>query len=341
MIMAGGIGSRFWPMSTTEHPKQFVDILGLGKTMIQMTVERLLPLCPKENFWVVTGRQYVDIVKEQLPDIPEDNILAEPAARNTAPCIAYACWKIRKNHPDANIIVTPSDALVLDAQTYRNVLSDALAFAADQERIVTIGICPNRPETGYGYIKTGEVVTGEVCKVDSFREKPVLEVARQYLADGGYLWNAGIFVWNVATIVNAFRKYSPGIADIMDRMSESFYSENAVSAVETLFPTCERISIDYAVMEKSDNIYTIPADFGWSDLGTWGSLWERESRTEEGNAVVGDGVRLIDCKDCIVHVPEIGKAVIQGLEDYIVSQYGDRLLICRKDHEQKITDYIK
>ena len=341
MIMAGGIGSRFWPMSTTERPKQFVDILGLGKTMIQMTVERLLPLCPKENFWVVTGRQYVDVVKEQLPDIPEDNILAEPAARNTAPCIAYACWKIRKNHPDANIIVTPSDALVLDAQTYRNVLSDALAFAADQERIVTIGICPNRPETGYGYIKTGELVAGEVCKVDSFREKPVLEVARQYLAEGGYLWNAGIFVWNVATIVNAFRKYSPGIADIMDRMSESFYSENEVSAVETLFPTCERISIDYAVMEKSDNIYTIPADFGWSDLGTWGSLWERESRTEEGNAVVGDGVRLIDCKDCIVHVPEIGKAVIQGLEDYIVSQYGDRLLICRKDHEQKITDYIK
>ncbi len=341
VIMAGGIGSRFWPMSTTERPKQFVDILGLGKTMIQMTVERLLPLCPKENFWVVTGRQYVDIVKEQLPDIPEDNILAEPAARNTAPCIAYACWKIRKNHPDANIIVTPSDALVLDAQTYRNVLSDALEFASDQERIVTIGICPNRPETGYGYIKTGELVTGEVCKVDSFREKPVLEVARQYLADGGYLWNAGIFVWNVATIVNAFRKYSPGIADIMDRMSESFYTENEVSAVETLFPTCERISIDYAVMEKSDNIYTIPADFGWSDLGTWGSLWERESRTEEGNAVVGDGVRLIDCKDCIVHVPEIGKAVIQGLEDYIVSQYGDRLLICRKDHEQKITDYIK
>ena len=341
MIMAGGIGSRFWPMSTTEHPKQFVDILGLGKTMIQMTVERLLPLCPKETFWVVTGRQYVDIVKEQLPDIPEDNILAEPAARNTAPCIAYACWKIRKNHPDANIIVTPSDALVLDAQTYRNVLSDALAFAADQERIVTIGICPNRPETGYGYIKTGELVTGEVCKVDSFREKPVLEVAQQYLAEGGYLWNAGIFVWNVATIVNAFRKYSPGIAEIMDRMSEAFYTENEASTVGSLFPTCERISIDYAVMEKSDNIYTIPADFGWSDLGTWGSLWERESRTEEGNAVVGDGVRLIDCKDCIVHVPEIGKAVIQGLEDYIVSQYGDRLLICRKDHEQKITDYIK
>ncbi len=341
MIMAGGIGSRFWPMSTTEHPKQFVDILGLGKTMIQMTVERLLPLCPKENFWVVTGHQYVDIVKEQLPDIPEDNILAEPAARNTAPCIAYACWKIRKNHPDANIIVTPSDALVLDAQTYRNVLSDALAFAADQERIVTIGICPNRPETGYGYIKTGELVTGEVCKVDSFREKPVLEVAQQYLAEGGYLWNAGIFVWNVATIVNAFRKYSPGIAEIMDRMSEAFYTENEASTVGSLFPTCERISIDYAVMEKSDNIYTIPADFGWSDLGTWGSLWERESRTEEGNAVVGDGVRLIDCKDCIVHVPEIGKAVIQGLEDYIVSQYGDRLLICRKDHEQKITDYIK
>ena len=341
VIMAGGIGSRFWPMSTTERPKQFVDILGLGKTMIQMTVERLLPLCQKENFWVVTGRQYVDIVKDQLPDIPEDNILAEPAARNTAPCIAYACWKIRQNHPDANIIVTPSDALILDAQTYRNVLSNALAFTEEQEHIVTVGICPTRPETGYGYIKAGDAVEGDVRKVDSFREKPVFEVAQQYLADGGYLWNAGIFVWNVNTIVNAFRKYAPGIAEIMDRMSESFYTENETQAVDALFPTCERISIDYAVMEKSDNIYTIPADFGWSDLGTWGSLWERKPRTEEGNAVVGDGVKLIDCKDCIVHVPEIGKAVIQGLEDYIVSQHGDRLLICRKDHEQKITDYIK
>lgn len=341
VIMAGGIGSRFWPMSTTDQPKQFVDILGLGKTMIQMTVERLLPICPKENFWIVTGSKYVDIVRKQLPDIPEDNILAEPAARNTAPCIAYACWKIRKNHPDANIIVTPSDALILDAQAYRDVLANALAYTENQERIVTVGICPTRPETGYGYIKTGNAVEGEVCKVDSFREKPVLEVAQRYLAEGGYLWNAGIFVWNVATIVKAFGMYAPGIAEIMDRMSEAFYTENEASTVGSLFPTCERISIDYAVMEKSDNIYTIPADFGWSDLGTWGSLWEREPRTEEGNAVVGDGVRLIDCKDCIIHVPEIGKAVIQGLEDYIVSQYGDRLLICRKDHEQKITDYIK
>lgn len=339
--MAGGIGSRFWPMSTTETPKQFVDVLGVGKTMIQMTVERLLPICPKENFWIVTGRSYVDIVKEQLPDIPEANILAEPAARNTAPCIAYACWKIRQNHPDANIIVTPSDALVLDARTYRNVLSDALAFTEDQERIVTVGICPSRPEIGYGYIKTGDYVDGNVTKVDSFKEKPVLEVAKQYLSEGGYLWNAGIFVWNVTTIVNAFRKYAPAIAEIMDRMSKSFYTESEVSVVESLFPTCERVSIDYAVMEKSDNIYTIPADFGWSDLGTWGSLWERKSRTEEGNAVVGDGVKLIECRDCIVHAPELGKAVIQGLEGYIISLHEDRLLICRKDHEQKITDYIK
>lgn len=341
VIMAGGIGSRFWPMSTAQRPKQFVDILGVGKTMIQMTVERLLPLCPKENFWIVTGCSYVDMVKEQLPDVPADNILAEPAARNTAPCIAYACWKIREKHPDANIVVTPSDALILDGDAYRNALSAALAFTETQPRIVTVGICPTRPETGYGYIKSGEPAEGDIRKVDSFREKPSLEVARQYLEDGSYLWNAGIFVWNVDTIVAAMRAHAPGIAELMDHMSESFYTDDEKAVVGELFPACEKISIDYAVMEKADNIYTLPADFGWSDLGTWGSLWELSPKTEEGNAVVGENVKMIDSTDCMVHAPELGKVIIQGLDGYIVSQHGDRLLVCRKDHEQKITDYIK
>lgn len=341
VIMAGGIGSRFWPMSTPDLPKQFVDIMGTGKTLIQMTVERFSALCPMSNFWVVTGGKYVDLVKEQLPQIPSDNILAEPAARNTAPCIAYACWKIRQKYPDANIVVTPSDALVLDVEEFRRVISAALEFTEHDRRIVTIGIKPNRPETGYGYIETGECAAGEVLEVNSFREKPSLEVARQYLEDGGYLWNAGIFVWNVETIMSCIRSYKPDLAAIMDEMSESFYTGQEAEEVGRLFPTCEKISIDYAVMEKADCIYTIPADFGWSDLGTWGSLRTLLDRNEDGNAVVGKDVRLFDCKDCIVHVPELGKVVVQGMEGVIVAQHGDRLIVCRLDHEQEITGYSK
>ena len=341
VIMAGGIGSRFWPMSTQSMPKQFVDVMGVGRTMMQMTVERFLPLCPAEHMWVVTGECYVDLVKSQVPDIPHDHIIAEPAARSTAPCIALACWKIRCHYPDANIVVTPSDALVLDAHEYRKVLSKALEYTAVHPDIVTVGICPNRPETGYGYIKEGELVGDGIHKVQSFREKPSLDVAQSYLNEGGYLWNAGIFVWTAEAITHAIRKYAPSLAAVMDEMVESFYTEAEQSVVARLFPTCEKISIDYAVMEKADNIYTIPADFGWSDLGTWGSLWSLKERTEEGNAIIGDDVRMIDSKDCIVHAPGLSKVVVQGLDGYIVSQHEDRLLVCRRDHEQEITDYIK
>ena len=339
--MAGGIGSRFWPMSTPEYPKQFVDVMGCGKTMIQMTVDRLRPLCPIENFWVVTGEKYAALVREQLPDLPAENILEEPAARNTAPCIAYACWKIRRADPEANIVVTPSDALVIDVAEYRRVISAALSFTADKSAIVTVGICPTRPETGYGYIKEGPVEDGEICKVESFREKPSKDVAQQYLDEGTYLWNAGIFVWNVDTIHDAIRRHSPSLAAVMDEMSKAFGTSDEKAEVARLFPTCEKISIDYAVMEKADNIYTLPAEFGWSDLGTWGALWTLKEKSDDGNAIVGEDVRIIDCTDCIVHAPGLSKVVIQGLDGYIVSQHGDRLLICRKDHEQKITDYIK
>ena len=341
VIMAGGIGSRFWPMSTPQMPKQFVDVMGVGKTMIQMTVDRLASLCPMKNFWVVTSERYVDIVRKQLPEIPVDNILAEPAARNTAPCIAYACWKIRKHHPEANVVVTPSDALVLNIEEYRRVIGSALEFTRAGERIVTVGICPTRPETGYGYIKTGDPVESEICTVSSFREKPSHEVAEEYLADGGYLWNAGIFVWNIKTITEALRRHAPGLASVMDEMSMSFYTPAEKAVVERLFPTCEKISIDYAVMEKADNIYTLPAEFGWSDLGTWGSLWTLKERDENGNAVVGDDVRLFDCKNCIIHTPDLKNVVIHGFKECIVSMHGDRLLISRKDHEQQITDYSK
>lgn len=342
VIMAGGIGSRFWPMSTPQLPKQFVDILGTGRTLIQMTVDRFAEVCPEENLWVVTGRKYVPLVREQLPHLPEDHIIAEPEARSTAPCIAYACWKIGKRYPDANIVFTPSDALVIDVAEFRRVIRAALDFTAVRNSIVTIGIKPSRPETGYGYIEEGEPVEGtELLKVNSFREKPCREVAEEYLDKGSYLWNAGIFVWNVDTITSALRQHASSIASIMDEMAPSFYTENETDTVARLFPECEKISIDYAVMEKSDSIYTLPAAFGWSDLGTWGSLHSLMDQDAEGNTVVGNDVRIIDSSNCIVHAPLLGRVVVQGLDGYIVAQHGDRLLVCRMDQEQNITSYSK
>ncbi len=340
--MAGGIGSRFWPMSTPEYPKQFVDVMGCGKTMIQMTVERFAPLCPMKNFWVVTSAAYVPIVRRQLPDIPVENILAEPCARNTAPCIAYACWKIKAKHPSANIVVTPSDALVIDSDEFRRIIKGALDFTANGRRIVTIGIKPTRPETGYGYIAARHAMDGtEICEVESFSEKPDLETAKKYLADGNYLWNAGIFVWNVETIVESLRCYTPALADKMDRMAKSFYTRFETEAVEDIFPTCEKISIDYAVMEKADYIYTWPGDFGWSDVGTWGSLWTLLEHDENGNAVVGENVHLYDCRGCIVHAPDAKSVVLEGIEDSIVVERNGRVLVCRLSEEQRIKDFVK
>ena len=341
VIMAGGIGSRFWPMSTPEYPKQFVDVLGTGKTMIQMTVERFAPLCPIENIWVVTSKEYVQIVREQLPDLPAANILPEPAMRNTAPCIAYACWKIRKQDPYANVVVTPADALVLDVDEFRKVIGRALDFTVSEKRIVTVGIKPTRPETGYGYIAAGEACGGPIHSVDSFREKPALKVAEEYLAAGNYLWNAGIFVWNINTITESLRTFNPDLAAKMDQMSESFYTAEEEAVVAEIFPTCEKISIDYAVMEKADYIYTIPGDFGWSDVGTWGSLWTLLPHDADGNAVVGSNVHLNDCKGCIVHAPGASSVVLQGLEDCIVVERDGRLLVCKLSDEQRIKDFVK
>lgn len=338
VIMAGGIGSRFWPMSVPEYPKQFIDVLGVGRTMIQMTVDRFLPICPVENMWVVTNKNYIDIVREQIPGIPQENILAEPEARNTAPCIAYACWKIKKHHPEANIVVTPSDALVLDAKEYQRVISLALDFTSKSENIVTVGIQPTRPETGYGYIKSVSS-SAEIQKVDSFREKPNLATAQQYLAEGGYFWNAGIFVWNVNTITKALRMYAPQIAGIMDELDAHFYEATEPEKVAQLFPQCEKISIDYAVMEKSPNIYTIPGDFGWSDLGSWGSLRQNSQRDNEGNALIGANIHVFDCQGCVVHVSDMKHVVLEGLKDVIVAQKGDRLLVCRLESEQKIKEF--
>ena len=341
VIMAGGIGSRFWPMSTPEFPKQFVDVMGCGKSMIQMSVDRLQSVCPIENLWVVTGESYADIVYEQLPDLPRENILIEPCARSTAPCIAYACWKIMQKDHKANLVITPSDAFVEDIDEYQRIIKEAIEFSQEGNRIVTIGIKPTRPETGYGYIAAGECVSGEIHKVDSFREKPDLQSARQYLAAGNYLWNAGIFVWNVETIVQSIREFAPDLAAKMDVMSEAFYTPEEAAKVAEVFPTCEKISIDYAVMEKSDCIYTLPADFGWSDVGTWGSLWTLLDHDDNGNAVIGDNVHLYDCYGCIVHAPNAASIVLEGLKYCVVVEREGRLLVCRLSEEQRIKDFDK
>lgn len=272
VIMAGGVGSRLWPISTPERPKQFIDVLGVGKSLIQMTVERFLPSASIENFWVVTSAEYSDIVREQLPDIPSEHILLEPEARNTAPCIAYACRKIAAHYPDANVVVTPADALVTETCKFTAVMEKALAFTAGSSSIVTVGIVPTRPETGYGYINAPGLVHGQLIKVRQFKEKPDLPTAEKYLASGDFVWNAGIFVWNVRTINDELRAHAPQIMSVMDRLEPHFYTSGERDALSELFPTCDKISIDYAVMEKSPNIYVIAEDLGWSDLGSWHSL---------------------------------------------------------------------
>ena len=339
VIMAGGIGSRLWPLSTPEMPKQFIDILGVGKSLLQLTVERFLPVCDPDRFWVVTSEKYVDIVRRQLPDIPEDQILAEPEARNTAPCIAYASWKIAQRYPKANIVVTPADALVLKTAEFAAVIRQALVATEHSDAIVTVGIAPSRPETGYGYIHAAEAVKGKVVKVSAFKEKPDLETAEAYLEDGHYFWNAGIFVWNVGTIVAELRAHAPQIAGVMDRLAPSFYTEGEPAALKELFPTCEKVSIDYAVMEKSRNIQVIAEDLGWSDLGSWGSVKSHIRPDAAGNAVVGGDVRLFGCKDCFVHAAGEKTVVVEGLEGYIVSESAGRLLVCRLSEEQRIKEF--
>lgn len=340
VIMAGGIGSRFWPMSTPEYPKQFIDVMGVGKSLIQLTVERFKGICPKENFWVVTSEKYVDIVKEQLPQIPAQHILAEPEARNTAPCIAYACWKIRKEFPQANIVVTPSDALVIDTAEFARCIAVALEKTADSQAIVTLGMMPTRPETGYGYIAAqGEADAKGICEVEAFKEKPDVETAKGYLAAGNYFWNAGIFVWNVDTITNAIRRYAPQIAGVMDELEPALFTDKEAEELKRLFPTCEKISIDYAVMEKAEDIFVLPAEFGWSDLGSWGSLRTLLPQDEAGNAKVGGRVDMYNCRNCVVHAAEEKRVVLEGLDGYIVAEKNGQLLVCRLSEEQRIKEF--
>ncbi len=339
VIMAGGIGSRLWPISSPDHPKQFMDLLGMGKSLIQLTVDRFLPICDISHFWIVTSYRYVEMVKEQLPQIPQQQILAEPEPRNTAPCIAYACWKIASKFPDANIVVTPSDAVVLQTEKFAKVMEKSLFLTNNSSAIVTIGIPPTRPETGYGYICASSKVWDSVIKVAEFKEKPDLKTAMEYLKAGNYFWNAGIFVWNVNTIITELRQYAPGISAVMDELLPSFYTDNEQTELKRLFGTCDKISIDYAVMEKSKKIYLIASNLGWSDLGTWASLMKFIPSGEDNNAVVCDNARLFNCSNCVVHADGLKSVVIEGLHGYIVSEKEGNLLICELKEEQNIREF--
>ena len=343
VIMAGGVGSRFWPMSTAECPKQFIDVLGVGKTLLQMTVERFGKLIAPENIWVVTNQSYANIVREQLPDMPADHILCEPCRRNTAPCIAYVSWRIKSNDPKANIVVTPSDHIVMNTEEFQRIVQACMTFTADTDAIVTLGIKPTRPETGYGYIQADPASSSprnkEIFRVDSFREKPDLKTAKQYISKSNYFWNAGIFIWNVNTIVNAFRIYQPSMARIFESMLPVYGTAREQEVVNEKFPECESISVDYAIIEKAEEIFVCPSDFGWSDLGTWGSLLQQSHKDLYGNACIGQDVQMIESHNCIVHTTQEKKVVVQGLDGYIVAEKNDTLLICKLSEEQRIKQF--
>ena len=343
VIMAGGVGSRFWPMSTTEKPKQFIDVLGVGRTLIQMTADRFKGICPPENIWVVTNKRYADVVAEQLPDIPKSNILLEPCRRNSAPCIAYVSWRIKAKDPKANVVVTPSDHLVLNINEFQRVINESLKFTAESDAILTLGMKPSRPETGYGYIQadlsSSTPRNREIYRVDSFREKPDLATATRYISENNYFWNAGIFIWSVETIVNALRIYAPRINNCFERLASVMGTDAEQEAIDKVYPDCDNISIDYAVMEKAEEIFVCPADFGWSDLGTWGSLLMQTKRDIYGNSCIGPNIKTYETRNCIIHTLNEQKVVVQGLEGYIVAEHDGKLLICSLSEEQRIKQF--
>lgn len=343
VIMAGGVGSRFWPMSTPDCPKQFIDVLGCGRTFIQMTFDRFKGLVSPENVWVVTSAKYADIVRHQLPEIPVTNILLEPCRRNTAPCIAYVSWRIKSQDSNANIVVTPSDHMVTDVITFQKVIQDALDFTSESDAIVTLGMTPTRPETGYGYIQADfaspSMKNKNIFAVDKFREKPDLATAKEYVKQKEFLWNAGIFVWKAETIVQSIRIYQPEMAEIFDGLVPVYGTEEEQRRIDEEFPKCNNISIDYAVLEPAEEKFVCPASFGWSDVGTYGSLFTLLEKDASNNAVVGQRVDLYDSSNCIIHTSDERRVVIQGLDGYIVSEKDNTLLICKLANEQEIKKY--
>ena len=345
IIMAGGIGSRFWPLSRTKNPKQFLDILGTGKTLLEQTFNRIRNVVPLENIYVVTSNDYGNIVKKQIPEIKEEQILLEPKRCNTAPCIAYANYKIQKICPDANIIVAPSDHIILKENEFIDVLKKGLAFVSENDCLLTLGIQPSRPETGYGYIQIeGEKDTIELNKsfrkVKTFTEKPDLKMAKLFIDSGDFFWNSGIFFWSLKSIMNAFGKYLAEIDNLFKEGVEYYFTDKEDDFIRRTYPRCRNISIDYGIMEKADNVFVLCSDFGWSDLGTWGSLYEKLKKDKESNSITGKNVFVYDSKKCLINVPDEKLIVVQGLNDYILVESDDMLLICKKKDEQKIKRFV-
>lgn len=340
VILAGGVGSRFWPVSNDQKPKQFLDIMNCGRTLIQLTADRFKGIVPNENIWIVTGTAYADLIKEQLPQIPDENILCEPCRRNTAPCICYVSWKIKKRNPKANIVVSPADHFIPDTLAFQEAINEAIPFAAETDAIVTIGIKPTRPETGYGYIKADMTYSSSrkqnIFRVDEFKEKPTQEVAEEYYKQSNYLWNAGIFIWNVNTIINAFRVYERDISSVFERLLPYYDTPEEQELIDKEFPKCTNISVDYAIMEKAEEIFVYPASFPWSDLGTWSSLRDLSQRDQYNNACIGDNISLFDTYNSIVRTCGMHKVVIQGLDGYVVAEQDGELLICKLSEEQRI-----
>jgi mannose-1-phosphate guanylyltransferase len=344
VIMAGGIGSRFWPLSRTSMPKQFLDILGVGKTFIRQTYERFSKIVPPKNFYVVTSVDYKGLVLNQLPELKEEQVLLEPLRRNTAPCIAYAMYKIQTVCPDANVIVAPSDHIILKEEEFIKQISAGIEFVESNNALLTLGVKPSRPETGYGYIqisKKKENLSPEnLFKVKTFTEKPDLKMAEIFLASGEFFWNSGIFLWSMKSIMDAFNIFLNDISTLFSKGIKLYNTENESAFINKVYSECQGISIDYGLMEKAKNVYVLTADFGWSDLGTWGSLYENKGKDENGNVVFGENLFAYNTKNCIVNIPEEKTVVLQGLDGYIVVESNNTILVCRKEDEQHIRQFV-
>ena len=345
IIMAGGIGSRFWPLSREKYPKQFIDILGIGKTLLQQTFDRFKELIPAENIYIVSNAGYKEIISAQLPAIPEENILLEPSRRNTAPCIDYANFRILEKEPEARIIVAPSDHLIIKEDIFLQQVKDGLEFVADKQALLTLGIQPSRPETGYGYIQAVQKnVPGYkeigLKKVKTFTEKPDFEMAKVFCESGEFYWNAGIFFWSLPTIMKAFETHIPEVHTLFAKGKGQYGTPHEEKFIEETYARCRNISIDYAIMEKAENVYVLASDIGWSDLGTWGSLYEQMENDRHGNAVAGKHVFLYNSSGNIINVSDDKLIVLQGLEDHIVVESDNVLLVCKKEEEQRIKEFV-
>lgn len=339
VIMAGGIGSRFWPFSRVGHPKQFHDVFGTGESLLQTTFKRFKGICPPENIYVVTHRDYATLVQEHLPDVAPSQILQEPIGRNTAPCIAYACYKIEKQNPNANIVIAPADHIILREEAFTNCLNEALKATSEKDILVTLGIKPLRPDTNYGYIQFIDDEANLLKKVKTYTEKPSLEIAQAFLDSGEFVWNAGIFIWNVKAILRGFRQYLGDMADTFEEGRHTLNTPDEENFISKAYSHCRNISIDYGLMEKANNVFVILGDFGWSDLGTWNSLYSMSEKSADGNVVEGNTL-LYDVKNCIIKTPANQLVVVQGLDGYIVAEHQNVLMICRLEDEYKIKDFV-